>query len=262
MNSGLTFALCPGILITWSPAEIDVAVQASLIQFYPILLATLLSIHRQQLSLYDANFALLLTSSPLTVYLVAASACEFCGIETDLYKRIKSNRRAIRVFAILIPFLWLGLSVVLRLSDRAFKDSGLCHGSTFKDWLRDCRKFMIGSTTYPCQTTGPIFFGVFGTLFCLCLFRARSDLKKDIQTFLQKGHKSWKGRLRAPFILVKCVWCVSVVVGSPISQSSHHQGAPLTAITSGIRTSCSGILIAPGHCRSPSPPSPRLGSMR
>jgi hypothetical protein len=84
VDTQLIFAFCPGILVTWSPGDIGVGVQASFVQIYPILLSTLLSINRQTLSLYDANFALILTSSPLTVDLVFASIHELCGFETNL----------------------------------------------------------------------------------------------------------------------------------------------------------------------------------
>jgi hypothetical protein len=57
----LTFTLHPGIL-TWFPGDIDVGIQAFLIQIYPILLSTLLSMNRLTPSLYDASYALLITS--------------------------------------------------------------------------------------------------------------------------------------------------------------------------------------------------------
>ena len=111
--------------MTWSPGDIGIGVQASLVQIYPILLSTLLSIKRQTLSLYDANFALTLTSSPLTVYLVFASIRDLCVFETNLYKRIKSHRHILRTIGALVPLLWLGLSIILRFSTRAFVNSEL-----------------------------------------------------------------------------------------------------------------------------------------
>jgi hypothetical protein len=111
--------LHPGIL-TWFPGDIDVGIQASLIQIYPILLSTLLSINRQTLSLYDASYALLITSSPPTVYLTVVSICDLFGFKIDLYKRVKSHRPTTRILGALVLFLWLGLSMTLTLSDRAF----------------------------------------------------------------------------------------------------------------------------------------------
>ena len=128
-----------GILV-WSPAdpdsEIDVGIQGWLFQIYPILLSTLLSIDRQQLSLFEAHFAISVSSSPLTLYLVVASIGDILRFKTHLYKRIK-HRHTIRTSLILVPFLWFGLSMTLRLSSRAFEDSQLCDGSTFADWLKE-----------------------------------------------------------------------------------------------------------------------------
>jgi hypothetical protein len=108
LDTRLTSTLHPGI-------------QASLIQICPIFLSTLLSINRQTLSLYDASYALLITSSPLTVYLAVASVCDPFGFKTDLYKRIKSYRRTTRILGALVLFLWLGLSMTLTLSDRRLR---------------------------------------------------------------------------------------------------------------------------------------------
>ena len=75
-----------GIMVTYSDRDIDLpAIQSLLVQFYPILLSTLLSVKRQQLSLFDADFALLLSLSPLTIYLSFASVCDPCGIQTGLF---------------------------------------------------------------------------------------------------------------------------------------------------------------------------------
>ena len=68
-------------MITWSPGDVDVGIQSLLIQFYPILLSILLSINRDQLSTSDAFIALLLSSSPLTTYLVVTSIADLCGIQ-------------------------------------------------------------------------------------------------------------------------------------------------------------------------------------
>ena len=125
----LIFTLHPEILI-WFPGDIDIGIQASLIQIYPILLSTLLSINRQTLSLYDANYALLITSSPPTVYLAVASICDIFWFETDLHKPVKSHRRTTRILGALVLFLWLGLCMTLTLSDRAFVNSEDCRGSS------------------------------------------------------------------------------------------------------------------------------------
>jgi hypothetical protein len=136
LDTRLTFTLHPGIL-TWFPGDIDVGIQASLIQICPIVLSTLLSINYQTLPLYDASYALLITSSPPTVYLTVVSVCDLFGFKTDPYKRATSHRRTTRILGALVLFLWLGLSMTLTLSDRAFVISEDCRGSSFKDRVRD-----------------------------------------------------------------------------------------------------------------------------
>jgi len=193
-----------------SPMDIDVGVQASLIQSYLILLSTFLSIGRQQLSLFDANYAITITSSPLTIYLVAASIYEFFGPKTDFYKRIRSHRRTIRAFAALLPFLWLALSMTLRLSDRAFKDSHLCRGSGFKDWFLDFLHFLL---EFVYGRSVPIYItlsvSVISLPFCLFKFQWIAE----IRACRRKASTPW-GRLRILWVLVKYVWCVPVVIGS------------------------------------------------
>ena len=71
-------------MITWSPGDVDVGIQSLLIQFYPILLSILLSVNRDQLATFDASIALLLSSSPLTTYLVVTSIADLCGINRSL----------------------------------------------------------------------------------------------------------------------------------------------------------------------------------
>ena len=212
VGTRLIFASCPGILVTWSPKDVDEGIQASLTQIYPILLSTLVSIKRQSLTLFDATFALLLTSSPLTVYLVVASICDLCGFETNLYKRIKSYRRTIRFFGAMIPFLWLGLSLTLTFSDKAFKNSGLCRGSSFTDWLLD----VFWSLIFYSPLLGGYFglgLGIIPALalaFMLCLFRRRSQAKESFRVDME-GKSKLRRALWTPWMFVKCVWCVSVV---------------------------------------------------
>jgi len=214
-------------LVTWSPEEVDVAVQASLIHVYSILLSTLFSIllstssstPSQQLSLFDANYALQVCSSPLTVYLVAASICDLCGTKTGLYKRIKSHRRTTRALGALVPFLWLGLSMTMRLSNRAFVDSGLCDSSTFTDWLLDLVQSIFYSIQAPGSLSPFIFYSIFGPIFGFCAFRVRSRVMSDVRAYWDGASRPW-GRLCILWVLVRSTWCVPVVVGPHSTKSN------------------------------------------
>jgi len=193
----------------------DVAVRASLIHIYSILLSTLLSTKRQQLSLFDADYALQICSSPLTVYLVVASICDLCGIKTGLYKRIKSHRRTTRVLGALVPFLWLGLSMILRLWNQAFKDSELCEGSTFKDWFMD----FLWSLFYYIKAPGgsalyAVFYSTFGSAFVICVFVVRSQVTADVRAYWNRSSRPW-GRLCIPWVFMKSTWCVVVGPAQP-----------------------------------------------
>jgi hypothetical protein len=198
--------------VTFSLGDIDVGIRATLIQIYPILLSTLLSINTGTLSLFDAGFALPLTSSPLTIYLVVASICDLFGFETNLYKRIKSYRRIIAILGALIPLLWLWLSLTLTFSDSAFVGSELCRNSRFKDWLLNTFWSLVFESPFQSDFgVGYCVFPAFALAFGLCLFRRRSQVMNDLRADREGRSKLW-GRLRIPWTFVKSAWCVSVVV--------------------------------------------------
>ena len=142
-----------------SSADVEAVVIATLAQLYSILLSTLFSVGRQQLSLFDANYALIITSSPFAIYLVYASIRDLLGFETYLFKCIRSYRRIISFFGALLLPLWLGLRFTLQLSTKAFKDSELCNNSTFEEFLLDVLLLFA-------PLTGPAG-GVWFVLLCL-----------------------------------------------------------------------------------------------
>ena len=137
MDMELISTSCLGIQMSWPSEGVDAGVIASIAQLYCILLSTLFSINRQQLSLFDANYALTVTSSPFTIYLVFSSIRELLGYETGLFERLESHPRVIRFFGALLLPVWLGLRITLLLSGKAFKDSQLCDNTTFSDFLMD-----------------------------------------------------------------------------------------------------------------------------
>ena len=211
----VTFPRHLGIMVTWSPGDVDVGIQSLLIQFYPILLSTLLSINRDQLSYFDARFALLLSSSPLTTYLVVTSIADLCGIQTGLYKRIKSHRFIIRTFGASLLLIWTGLSMTAIMSTSAFKDSR-CLSGDFATWLGYVASFFVYFFAYPgglhaCPGLAwvmmvPLFF---------CLARRWSQLRADVK-LCSEGASG----LRVFCKWVKCAWCVLVDVGPRLVKSN------------------------------------------
>ena len=138
----LTFASRLGIQMACHE-EIGTEALAAISQLYFILLSTFFSIGRQQLSLFDANYALMATSSPFTMYLVFSSIRYLFGFKVSLSKRIGPHRPIIFSLGVLLLPLWLGLRLTLRLSNKAFKDSELCSDPTFKDLLFDLLLLII-----------------------------------------------------------------------------------------------------------------------
>jgi hypothetical protein len=205
-------------LITWSHEDIDQGIWATLLQIYPILLSTLFSIGRNQLSLFDANLILNITSSPLTMYLTISSLSNLFWIlvglckkpgprkQIGLYKQIKSHHLITSVLGTLVLLLWFALSVTIRMSGRAFIDSTLCQGSTFKDWLTDFLDFFLFSVVLPGRAGlfPPIFFGEF---FLLILARRWIQMLGKIQSYLARVPKAWR-KFYAPWAFIKFLWYV------------------------------------------------------
>ena len=134
--------------MTWSPENVDMGLQSLLFQIYPILLSTLLSINRQQLTVDDAHFVIAVSSSPLTVYLAVASIGDLFGIKTGLYKRIKSHRLVTRALGAMILPLWIGLSMTTSISGKAFKDSS-CEDTGFIVWLLNLAFLLVNFFAFP-----------------------------------------------------------------------------------------------------------------
>ena len=227
------FPLHSGIMVTWSPEDVDVGVQSLLVQIYTILLSTLLSINRQQLSKFDAGFALLVSSSPLTVYIVVASISDLCGINTGLYKRIKSHRHIVRALGASVLLLWTGLSMTVNLSSRAFKDSS-CGVSTFPEWLRDTARSLWISLWAP-GVVGQFGNALLSIMWMICWVRRRSRL--TMYAKLSSGEAS---KLRQLWMLLKCPWCVPVV-GSRLAKSNtskaHDRPPPQVVYLLPVRVS-------------------------
>ena len=187
-----------------STEDVGPEIEAYLLQFYPILLSTLLSIKHQQLSIFDARYALILSSSPLTLYLVIASICDLCRFKASLYQQIKSHCRIIRFFGILMPLFWLGLGATLVLSNQAFKDSGLCQDQTLKERIVNC----LSTVWDPFAIIAPLQlpFGYNFTFFIpFQLFAGREFLRE------WKNSEGENLTRRLNRSLVKS-WCVPVVV--------------------------------------------------
>ena len=201
----------------FSTENVDIGVIAMIAQFYSILLSTLFSIGRQQLSLFDANSALMVTSSPFMVYLVLSSIRDLLGLETGLFKQVKIHRRVISFFGALLLPVWVGLRLTLTLSATAFQDSKICGNTTFKAFLLDLILLFL-------PLTGP-FGGVWWILIGLiivALVVIIVGLFEMLVGFLtrQEGSSVSRKILSGVWTFVReDAWYTSVVVGALPTES-------------------------------------------
>ena len=194
-----------------SAKSVDTGVISMIAQLYSILLSTLFSINRQQLSLFDANYALVVTLSPFAMYLVFSSIRDLLGFETGLFKRVETHRRIISFFGALLLPIWVGLRFTLSLSTTAFQDSEICGGPNFKAVLLECILLFL-------PLAGP-FTGFWYILLGLILETLIAIVVGWFATLVgfltrQEGVSGpWK-RIWGVWTFVKDVWYVSVVAGT------------------------------------------------
>ena len=97
-----------------------------IVQSYGILLSVLFCVNRQQLSLFDANHAIMLVSSPLMLHVLYIC---IVGLFKTRYDTGAFPRVICAIGAPLLPILTV-LKLTLSLSSRAFIDSELCSNRT------------------------------------------------------------------------------------------------------------------------------------
>ena len=186
-----------------SPAGPGTGFIAIIVQSYCILLGVLFCINRQQLSLFDANHALLLASSPLAVEVVLTCIEGLFGFQPG---HIRIHPRTIYTFGALLLPLWFGLRLTLRLSSRAFIDSELCSNPTFKDLLE------LPLITIP-EDSDPSFL-LFVVLFYFCRWDRKLS-RQMLETFpAQEETHEPQGRLRTLWTSVGRAWYVSAISSS------------------------------------------------
>ena len=195
----------------WPSAEVETGVMATIAQLYVILLSTLSSVNRQQLSLFDANYALMVSSSPFAIYLVF-SVRSLLGFDTSLFERVKSYPRVIRFFGALLLPLWLGLRLTLRLSTKAFKDSELCENPTFKDMFLDLLLVFF-------PLTGPaggawVFFSLLITYSSGLILAAWGEVIVNFLVYQEAASNLWGILCRQWASIIECGRCVSVLIGA------------------------------------------------
>ena len=187
---------------------VDAQVISAITQAYCILIPTLLSVGHQELSIFDANYALMVTSSPFMIRVVFSSIRDILGFKTGLFKRIKSHRRVIHFSVALFLILWFGLRLTLRLSSKAFQDSELCSNPTFKDLLLDLLLLFV-------PETGPlggfwIMLQFLLGLITILIIMWWYDMVVSLLARLKRGPGLWRDLWK----VLSIIWCVSISMGT------------------------------------------------
>ena len=122
------------ILLRWSKHDLKTSIFMLLSQVYPILIATASSIGSGNLSLFDAHYAVAVTASPLTVYLVYSSFRDVFRRPNILFQKLTSSKAVVRCLGLLLPLLWLFVNLMTSFYTKAFNGSELCRGMTLSLW--------------------------------------------------------------------------------------------------------------------------------
>ena len=131
------------ILLRWSEHDLKTSIFMLISQVYRILIATASSIGSkpQNLSLFDAHYAIAVTASPITVYFVYSSYRDVFRIPNTLFQKLASSKAVVRYLGLLLPFLWLFVNLMTSFYAKAFEYSYLCQGLTLSLWI----EFQIAS---------------------------------------------------------------------------------------------------------------------
>jgi hypothetical protein len=100
------------------------------------MLATVVSINSHNLSLFDAHFAVAVTASPVSIYVVFSAFRHLFYRPSTLFKKLTKGKTLIRWLGVALPFLWFAINLVISFSPRAFKNSpDYCQKMTFMGWF-------------------------------------------------------------------------------------------------------------------------------
>jgi hypothetical protein len=99
------------------------------------------------MSLFDAHFSAAVVASPMSIFVSVSSVLYlFRPNGTSLFKKIPSHKARILVLimGLMLPLLWLSVSLVTSFSTTAFRNSRFCRGMSFLRW---CEFVLVSSLT-------------------------------------------------------------------------------------------------------------------
>ena len=106
-------------------------------QVYPIIIATAASINTESLSLFDAHFSVMVSASPISIYLVFSAIRDVFNRPNTLFKKLTYGKTLIRYLGLALPILWLAINLIISFSPQAFRNSPQnCQKMTLMDFLQ------------------------------------------------------------------------------------------------------------------------------
>lgn len=187
------------------------AVQALLLQVYPVLITTFLTIHQNQLAITDARFAINITNSPLSIYLVHSAIRDVCGRPNDLFRRLGSTRVIIRILSLLLFVLWLTLDGIVSYAGYLFSGPS-CQNIAHPIWLRFLLNDWFFSHAKSVSFHRSILVATFmcvvaAICWIMYLIRHFQDVTEE---FVRRRRRAgWtRNPLRLAFHAIRSVWCV------------------------------------------------------
>src|SRR6266511_4231814 len=123
-------------LVRWSP-DVSASIFLLYSQTIPILIASLASIGRNTLTLFDAHYSAAVTLSPVSVYVAACCILHRCGVETSLFHKIASSEAQVIILwlGLALPLLWLAVSVTTSFSVTAYTNSRFCENMSVSRYI-------------------------------------------------------------------------------------------------------------------------------
>ncbi|KAJ7915377.1 hypothetical protein B0H13DRAFT_2455968 [Mycena leptocephala] len=161
--SSFIINICAGILIRWgSTKNAQDAIRNMLFQIGAIVLCTLISIVRDQLSFFDGLFTLTVAHSPIAWYILWINGC-------SLYFWIRRRHKVIPANPVLCLALvcgWISLHLVVWFKGRKFPHDN-CGSMSFKVYMQSVALQLVPTllTGLPATALIPISWGSYIILY-------------------------------------------------------------------------------------------------
>ena len=211
-----------------------------LFQVYPIMLATAASINTNNLSLFDAHFAVAVTASPVSVYLAYSAARDVFNRPNTLFRKLTSGKTLIRCLGLALPVLWLAINLTISFSPRAFRNSPEnCQKMTFIEWFefQAMSNFIgvldvMGRRDLWNDLEGRGGLGAISLtlmwIWAVYLVRHRYDILNEIRRRQERQviHNFFRRKLLVIWSVVSASWWAPI--------SLHFKRSPLTDLSLGV----------------------------